>query len=202
VHLKRLIASHWKMHIDLRAGPGLRPGVRTSGGTHPRRPGRPRSLLAPRSRDRGAQPGALRSGVKLSKPETFHWDSGGGLNRLLKISALKCVLELGVSYAIVGTAKPRKYPLAKANERSTSRARNAQAAASGLSDLVCVGGNRGPAEKPAKPSGLISPARWSKKPGGFSMPPHLVVAYRAPILWAIGTGKDLRRRGGQPHSAA
>ena len=97
-----------------------------------------------------------------------------------EISA-EMLLELGVSYTIVGHSEPRKY-FSESDEQINRRARCAQA--KGLVPIVCVGETNEQREK-GEAERVI---RRQVEQGLEGLDAEkLVVAYEP--IWAIGTGK-------------
>ncbi len=91
------------------------------------------------------------------------------------------LLELGVSYAIVGHSEPRKFHC-ESDEQINLRARNAQAA--GLIPIVCVGETE--AQREASETERVIRRQVEQSLEDLDAT-HLVVAYEP--IWAIGTGK-------------
>ena len=115
--------------------------------------------------------------VKLSS-QNVHWDGGGAYTGEISSEML---LELGVTYAIVGHSEPRKFHC-ESDEQINLRARSAQAA--GLIPIVCVGETDAQHEAGETQRVIRRQVEQSLE----DLDPHrLVVAYEP--IWAIGTGK-------------
>ena len=110
--------------------------------------------------------------------QNVHWEKEGAFTA--EISA-EMLLELGVSYTIVGHSEPRKY-FSESDEQINRRARCAQA--NGLVPIVCVGETNEQREK-GEAERVI---RRQVEQGLEGLDAEkLVVAYEP--IWAIGTGK-------------
>ena len=110
--------------------------------------------------------------------QNVHWEKEGAFTA--EISA-EMLLELRVSYAIVGHSEPRKY-FSESDEQINRRARSAQA--NGIVPIVCVGETNEQREK-GEAERVI---RRQVEQGLEGLDAEkLVVAYEP--IWAIGTGK-------------
>jgi len=138
--IKRVIAGKLKMQHDLRARPRAYAQAFRTSGWHTSPGDRDVVLAPPFTADRGAQPGALRSGVKLSS-QTVTGNSGGGLQPLkfqaeMPSWSSRVLRDRGHSE---NPANSNCESDEKAKKKSkTRRARNAQAA--GLIAIVLAWG--------------------------------------------------------------